>query len=148
MSKNTTFFHIINLLPEKNIFKRHYNFFFFLWEKPNLVKNEHSLFPYCSTAVKMANLFLLVLFSNFEMTFVNFTGLWNKNVCTHHLTILQSRKQHALFRKTKKGKKNTKQYGLNASNYSESSHLGLFSAYESICLIYWTPSYNKCLVYF
>lgn len=76
----------------------------FLWEKPDLVKN--SLFPYSSTAVKMAKLFLLVLFSKFEMTFVNITGLWNKNVCTHRLIILQSRKQKALFRKKKKTKPN------------------------------------------
>lgn len=51
----------------------------FLWEKPHLVKkHEQSLFPYCSTAVKMANLLLLVLLSKFEMTFVNITGLWGR----------------------------------------------------------------------
>lgn len=121
----------------------------FLWEKPDLVKNEHSLFPFCSTAVKVAKLLLLVLFGKFEMTFVNITGLWKKNVCTHRLIILQSRKQHALFRKEKKtNQNNTEQYSLTVCNYSESSHLGLLKTYESICLIYLATSYGNCLVYF
>lgn len=113
----------------------------FLWEKDEFGWKWTLFVPFLFHWSQDGTFFWL--FFQFEMTFANIPGLWNKSVCAHHLIILHHSQGTNVHIKNK-----TEQYSLNASDYSESSHLALFSPYESIWLICPTPFLYKSVFFF